>query len=517
MDRIQFLHKCGPHLIAELWEHTTHTDYAYSLDRESESPILQASIDPSVFQDTSMWWVGITATSGSTLHTDDTKPSGYAIYSWYFSTFDEAQSTDISLLLKSSNPPNHKDLGLILGISFPLAFLIIFIGYFTIVYKNGGGALYRNLRPKKSQLCAAYEEANSDMQQFSYNVLKRATNNFSNKMLLGEGGFSQVYKGMLPNDEHPTSSRPGLVAIKKLKEDVKEGGEASFASEVRIISSIRHRNLLRLRGWCYEKGKALLVYEYANNGSLEKLLYANDKIKGEAIALTRDWRWKILVGVATALEYLHEGLGECVIHRDVKAANVLLSKDWEPMLGDFGLARLVSRDKLGATMTAAGTMGYMAPELVYTGRATEKADVYSFGILALEIACGRRVLDFNLSSQEMNLLDWVWCLHMNGNLMDSVDHGMLQFDAHGIHDEFEKVMMMWRGVIHVALNCCHPEAECRPSMRNVRNILIEGHLVPLPVSRPDRSILNHGPPHTLDSTANAPTWNSNSSSFSMSL
>ena len=147
----------------------------------------------------------------------------------------------------------------------------------------------------------------------------------------------------------------------------------------------------------------------------------------------------------------------------------------------------------------------MAPELVYTGRATEKAEVYSFGILALEIACGRCVLDFNLSSQEMNLVDWVWSLHINVNLMDSVDHGMLQVDAHGIHDEFEKVMMMWRGVIHVALNCCHLEAECRPSMRDVRHILIEGHLLPLPISRPDRPIFNHGPLHTLESTSNAPT------------
>ena len=307
------------------------------------------------------------------------------------------------------------------------------------------------------------------------------------------------------------------MAIKKLKENVKEGGEASFASEVRIISSIRHRNLLRLRGWCYEKGKALLVYEYADNGSLEKLLYAKDKIEGEAVVLTSERRWKILVGVATALEYLHEGLEGCVIHRDVKAANVLLSKDWEPMLGDFGLAKLVSHEKIWATTTAAGTMGYMAPELVYTGRATEKADVYSFGILALEVACGRRVLDFNLGPEEMNLLDWVWTLHMNDNLMDSVDPGMLQFDAHGIHDEFEKVMMMWRGVIHVALNCCHPEAECRPSMRDVRHILIDGHLLPLPISRPDRPISNHGPPHTLESTSNTPTWNSKSSDFSITL
>ena len=131
--------------------------------------------------------------------------------------------------------------------------------------------------------------------------------------------------------------------------------------------------------------------------------------------------------------------------------------------------------------------------------------------------CGRRVLDFSLSPEKMNLLDWVWTLHMNDNLMDSVDPGMLQCDAHGIHDEFEKVMMMWRGVIHVALNCCHPEAECRLTMRDVRHILIEGHLLPLPVSRRDRSILNHGPLHTLESTSNAPTLESNSSSFSMSL
>ena len=259
------------------------------------------------------------------------------------------------------------------------------------------------------------------------------------------------------------------------------------------------------------------MYEYADNGSLDKLLYTKDKIEGGTVVLTSDRRWKILVGVATALEYLHEGLGGCVIHRDVKAANVLLNKDWEPMLGDFGLARLVSHEKIWATTTAAGTMGYMAPELVYTGRATEKADVYSFGILALEIVCGRRVLDFSLSPDKMNLLDWVWTLHMNDNLMDSLDPGMLQFDAHGINDEFEKVMMMWRGVIHVALNCCHPEAECRPSMRDVRHILIDGHLLPLPLSRPDRPILNHGPPHTSESTSNAPTWNINSSSFSTSL
>ena len=521
--------------MVQVWlkNYGNRTDYANSLERTAESLILQAFIDPSVFNHTSMW-VGITATSGSLKEFEnDTTPSGYAIYSWYFSTFNELidispshspsyqinNSSTESLPYNGNNyphPPVSKkgNFGLILGISFSLLLLMVIMGFTIIVYKNGRGVLHHIFRPKKSELYAAHEAASADIQQFSYNVLKRATHNFSEKMLLGEGGYSQVYKGILPND-HPISRQ--LVAIKKLKENVKEGGEASFASEVRIISSIRHRNLLRLRGWCYEKGKALLVYEYADNGSLEKVLYAKDKIEGETEVLTSERRRKILVGVATALEYLHEGLGGCVIHRDVKAANVLLNKDWEPMLGDFGLAKLVSHEKIWATTTAAGTMGYMAPELVYTGRATEKADVYSFGILDLEIACGRCVLDYSLSPEKMNLLDWVWSLHMNDNLMDSVDPSMLQLDAHGIHDEFEKVMIMWRGFIHVALNCCHPEAECRPSMRDVRHILIDGHLLPLPASRPDRPILNHGPPYTLESTSNATTWNCNSSSFSTSL
>ena len=321
-------------------------------------------------------------------------------------------------------------------------------------------------------LSAAHEAASTDIQQFSYNALKRATDNFSEKMVLGEGGFSKVYKGLLSGQ---------LVAIKKLKDNVKErGGEAAFASEVRIISSIRHRNLLALRGWCYEKGKALLVYQYAENGSLEKLLYKKDK-NMESMGcevLTSDRRLKILVGIATALEYLHKGLGECVIHRDMKAANVLLTKEWEPMLGDFGLARLVSRDKMGATMKAAGTTGYIAPEVVYTGRATEKADVYSFGILALEMACGRRVLDFNLGPKESNLLEWVWGLYERDNIVESLDPCMLQIDAHGMDDEFKRAMKVWRGVIHVALNCCHPQIECRPSMRQVKQALIEGNLHP---------------------------------------
>ena len=239
--------------LVQVWlmNYGERTDYANSLERTAESLILQAFVDPSVFNDTSMW-VGITATSGSLDEFDhDTKPSGYAIYSWYFATFGEAELIDISprhspsyhinnsstesLPYNGNNyphPPVSKkgNFGLILGISFSLLFLMVIMGFTIIVYKNGG-----IFRPKKSELYPAHEAASADIQQFSYNVLKRATHNFSDKMLLGEGGYSKVYKGILPNDECSASRQ--LVAIKKLKENVKEGGEASFASEVRIISN----------------------------------------------------------------------------------------------------------------------------------------------------------------------------------------------------------------------------------------------------------------------------------------
>ncbi|KAI5054811.1 hypothetical protein GOP47_0029956 [Adiantum capillus-veneris] len=320
--------------------------------------------------------------------------------------------------------------------------------------------------------------------RYSYRSLKRAAHSFNERGKVGEGGFSSVYKGVLEDGRQ--------VAVKKLKDGVRM--EAEFASEVEIISQIRHRNLLQLQGWCYEKRMALLVYQFMPNGSLDTYLFGSRR---ESHALDSEARFKVLIGVAAALEYLHNGLGDCVLHRDVKAANVLLTENFEAMLGDFGLARLITHDQ-EVTMTAAGTPGYVAPEVIYTGKATDKADVYGFGVLALEVACGRRVLD---PSIEDRIPNWVWSLHQNGNIMDAIDPSLklhvaspsykwdkdemdIEATTHGMMMEKVSLKFKWRCILHLGLLCCHPCPDARPTMRQVHQVLQESTLLPLPSSKP---------------------------------
>ena len=181
-------------------------------------------------------------------------------------------------------------------------------------------------------------------------------------------------------------------------------------------------------------------------------------------------RLKILAGIAAGLEYLHTGLGSCILHRDVKAENVLLTDELEPVLCDFGLARLISHNQ-EVTLTAVGTPGYVAPELVYTGRGTDKADVYSFGVLSLVVACGRRPIDPSLPPQEGRIIDWVWLLHKSDKLEDALDPSIVRTDE-------------WIRVLHLALTCCHPNPDVRPTMRQVIQVLKDKILLDLPGAVP---------------------------------
>ncbi|KAI5084941.1 hypothetical protein GOP47_0001110 [Adiantum capillus-veneris] len=335
----------------------------------------------------------------------------------------------------------------------------------------------------KKKMCRSRAAANKILElasdcsvpRYNYNELKRATNGFATKNKIGEGASGDVFKGVLPNGS--------MVAVKRLKDGLKR--EAEFSSEIRIISGIRHRNLLQLRGWCYDKGEAMLVYDYMPNGSLDR--YRSRKKAGNN-SLNSETRLHILKGVAAALQYLHDGLGVCVLHRDVKAGNVLLTDTFDAMLGDFGLARLVLRDEV-VTITAAGTPGYVAPEVIYTGKATDKADVYSFGMLALEVACGRRVLDGSLSPQEMRLVDWIWLLNKSNKLMEALDPFLLDHGNTGDESQADadNVIMRetkWRCVLHMGLLCCHPFPENLPNMRQVTQALQDFTLLPLPSSQP---------------------------------
>jgi interleukin-1 receptor-associated kinase 1 len=287
--------------------------------------------------------------------------------------------------------------------------------------------------------------------------------------MLGRGGFGCVYKGVLRDTG-------ALVAVKKIAEDSQQGGREFFA-EVSIISRVRHRNLVQLQGWCCERSHLMLVYDYMSNKSLDKILYHVPETSN-TIELTWDLRYNILIGVSSALTYLHEDWEQCVVHRDVKASNVMLDEELNPRLGDFGLARLIARTKNAQTTILAGTLGYMAPELSTIGKATTKTDVFSYGALALEIACGRHPIDFSVSDAETILLDWVWMCYENGELFKVVDVTL--------GTKFNEEQM--RTVLLLGLLCSHPDPNARPTMGYVRQVLTGNiNLPPIPFHKPRAS------------------------------
>jgi hypothetical protein len=379
------------------------------------------------------------------------------IYSWSFST---------------SGMPNQKKKSL-------LILIVLTCGIFFV----GGGILgaicFFKTKPRKGlhvvKLGSHGNEDNYDIdmeeflggpRRFSYKELSIATKAFSSTEMLGRGGFGCVYKGVLRDTG-------ALVVVKKISEDSQQGGR-EFCAEVSIISRVRHRNLVQLQGWCCDRGHLMLVYDYMPNQSLDKMLY-NVPETSKAIELTWDLRYNILIGVSSALTYLHEEWEQCVVHRDVKASNVMLDEEFNPRLGDFGLARLIARTKIAQTTIVAGTLGYMAPELSTTGKATAKTDVFSYGAFALEVACGRRPIDLHESEEKMILVDWVWICYENGELFKVVDVKLAT--------KFNEEQMTT--VLLLGLLCSHPDPSARPTMRCVREVLTGNvNLPPIPFHRP---------------------------------
>ncbi len=322
-----------------------------------------------------------------------------------------------------------------------------------------------------------FEQFLQGPRKFSYRELSIATNAFSPKELLGRGGFGCVYKGTLRDTN-------ALVAVKKISKDSRQGGN-EFLAELSIISRIQHRNLVKLQGWCSERGELMLVYDYMPNKSLDKVLFQNCSELAVAdhhqnsTAMKLDWgmRHNILLGVASALAYLHEDWSEHrVVHRDVKASNVMLDKAFNACLGDFGLARLIEHSKEDADTTiVAGTVGYLAPELARTGKPTTMSDVFSYGAVALEVGCGRRPFDKKFPEEQMVLLDWVWNCYENGELLEVVDS---KLGENFNEEQMTKVLLL-------GLLCSHPDPNARPPMRYVRQVLVgNASLPPLPLAKP---------------------------------
>ncbi|KAI7758214.1 hypothetical protein M8C21_018736 [Ambrosia artemisiifolia] len=301
--------------------------------------------------------------------------------------------------------------------------------------------------------------------RYAFHELSKATDGFSEERKLGEGGFGGVYKGVLGGVNVDVKS---LVAVKRVSSGSKQG-KKEYVSEVKIISRLRHRNLVQLIGWCHEHGDFLLVYEFMPNGSLDSHLFYSKSILSSSV------RYKIAMGIASALLYLHEEWEQCVVHRDIKSSNIMLDSNYNAKLGDFGLARLVDHDLGSQTTILAGTMGYLAPECVMTGRASRETDVYSFGVVALEIACGRKPIDTKAEPSKQRLVEWVWSLYGEGKLLEAVDERL-----NGDFDEREMECLMV-----VGLWCCNPDSSERPSIKQAISVLnFEGPLPRLPAKQP---------------------------------
>ncbi|KAJ8752161.1 hypothetical protein K2173_003769 [Erythroxylum novogranatense] len=239
------------------------------------------------------------------------------------------------------------------------------------------------------------------LKRFSLRELQVATDGFSNKNILGRGGFGKVYKGRLTDG--------ALVAVKRLKEERTPGGELQFQTEVEMISMAVHRNLLRLRGFCMTPTERLLVYPYMANGSVASCLRAHPPSTPPL-----DWpmRKRIALGSARGLSYLHDHCDPKIIHRDVKAANILLDEEFEAVVGDFGLAKLMDYKDTHVITAVRGMIDHIAPEYLSTGKSSEKTDVFGYGIMLLELITGQRAFDLArlVNDDDVMLLDWVKAL-----------------------------------------------------------------------------------------------------------
>ncbi|KAG5001070.1 hypothetical protein JHK87_022142 [Glycine soja] len=276
---------------------------------------------------------------------------------------------------------------------------------------------------------------------FSYSELKNATNDFNHENKLGEGGFGPVYKGTL-NDGR-------AIAVKQLSVGSHQG-KSQFITEIATISAVQHRNLVKLYGCCIEGSKRLLVYEYLENKSLDQALF------GKCLTLNWSTRYDICLGVARGLTYLHEESRLRIVHRDVKASNILLDYELIPKISDFGLAKLYDDKKTHISTGVAGTIGYLAPEYAMRGLLTEKADVFSFGVVALELVSGRPNSDSSLEGEKVYLLEWAWQLHEKNCIIDLVDDRLSEFNEEEV-----------KRIVGIGLLCTQTSPTLRPSMSRV--------------------------------------------------
>ncbi|KAJ4841507.1 hypothetical protein Tsubulata_037689 [Turnera subulata] len=284
---------------------------------------------------------------------------------------------------------------------------------------------------------------------FTLRDLEFATNRFAAENVLGEGGYGVVYKGRLINGTE--------VAVKKLLNNLGQA-EKEFRVEVEAIGHVRHKNLVRLLGYCIEGVHRMLVYEYVNNGNLEQWLHGGMRHHG---TLTWEARMKVLLGTAKALAYLHEAIEPKVVHRDIKSSNILIDDEFNSKVSDFGLAKLLGSGESHITTRVMGTFGYVAPEYANTGLLNEKSDIYSFGVLLLEAVTGRDPVDYGRPANEVNLVEWLKMMVGTRRAEEVVDPAL----------EVKPTTRALKRALLVALRCVDHDSEKRPKMSHVVRML----------------------------------------------
>ncbi|CAL9096041.1 unnamed protein product [Musa acuminata var. zebrina] len=279
--------------------------------------------------------------------------------------------------------------------------------------------------------------------------LEAATAGFSPGNVIGEGGYGIVYRGVFPDFS--------VAAVKNLL-DNKGQAEKEFKVEVEAIGKVRHKNLVGLIGYCAEGVKRMLVYEYIDNGTLEQWLHGD---VGPVSPLTWDIRMKIAIGTAKGIAYLHEGLEPKVVHRDIKSSNILLDKQWNPKVSDFGLAKVLGSGSSFVTTRVMGTFGYVAPEYACTGLLNESNDVYSFGVLLMEIISGRSPVDYSRPVGEVNMVEWFKRTVQSKREEEVVDPLI----------EVKPSPRALKRVLLVCLRCIDMDAQKRPKMGQIVHML----------------------------------------------
>ncbi|XP_042478041.1 probable LRR receptor-like serine/threonine-protein kinase At1g56140 [Macadamia integrifolia] len=336
---------------------------------------------------------------------------------------------------------NTPHTGLIVGIAVPIgvvSFLFFSVVYYILQRRKGKGK-GKGLNIDED---AEFLVIGSRPNTFSYAELRTATDEFNSANKLGVGGFGPVYKGTLPDQR--------VVAVKQLSVASHQGNR-QFITEIATISAVQHRNLVKLYGCCIEGDRRLLVYEYLENKSLDQALFGRS-----GLHLNWPTRYDICLGTARGLAYLHEDSKPRIVHRDVKASNILLDADLNPKISDFGLAKLYDDKMTHISTRVAGTIGYLAPEYAMRGHLTEKADVFGFGVVVLEVISGRPISDTSLSEEKVYLLEWAWNLHESNRELELVDPALSEYND-----------VEARRMIGVGLLCTQALPSLRPAMSRV--------------------------------------------------